>query len=344
MIRLAPVLAPLLLAGPAAADVTCAQMQAALHVPPPAVGPSEDPNGPLGCTRAALAMFEINRIALERAEVPADLSALHGSWLGDRVLSYLSGETVPGQELLVIGPGEEPETLHVTQYWLKAAAPRVEVPLWSEEGRYLGVTAEATLLPQGDGTLAPAGFGEGVVYGERQLEFERSYDLWTKMELNHFELPLELRLFEDVLVLKGDLRNPVTRQPQAYARSYTRVAPGAAELALAVVTAFELSQARHFDCLAHQVSDGTGPLFDAIAPEGRPELEALMGALIGMGVQRIRLGEEMRQTEDSAERARLRDALGAWLDSYTALTREGPQAALMRRILEVNDTFCPDVF
>ncbi|SMX43548.1 hypothetical protein [Maliponia aquimaris] len=344
MIRLAPVLSLFLLSTAAAADVTCAEMQAALRVPPPAVGASEDPDGPLGCTRAALAMFEINKTALEQAAPPEDLSALHGTWLGDRVLSYLSGITVPGQELLVIGPGPEADTLRVTQYWMKAASPRINAPLWSEEGRYLGVTAEATLERQADGTLSVAGYGDEIVYGERQLEFERSHDLWTKTELNHFELPLQMRLHEDVLVLVGELRNPVTRLPRAYARSYTRVAPDAAELALAVGTAFALSQTRNFDCLAHQVSDGTGPLFEVLAPEGKAELEALVRELIGMGSRRIGIAEELRDATDDAERTRLRDEMTAWVERYSALTREGPQAALMQRIAEGSGGLCPDFF
>ncbi len=86
-----------LLPGIAPADVTCTQMQAAMRVPPPASGESKDPDGPLGCTHEALLMFEINRIAQDRAEPVTDPADLHGAWLGDRVLSYVAGITVQGR-------------------------------------------------------------------------------------------------------------------------------------------------------------------------------------------------------------------------------------------------------
>lgn len=325
------------------ADVTCAEMQAALHVPAPA-GASEDPDGPLGCTQAALQLFQFNQIAAEVAVPVTDPARLHGAWLGDDMLSFLLGVTVPGQELLLIEAGGTPETVKVTQYWIKAAAPEPARPLWSEQGEYLGVVAELTLEARGGGKFSPPYAGETVLYGARQLEFERSYDLHVKSKINHFELPVLLSLHEGVLVLRGQQRNPVTRDLFDTRTSYTRVDADAAELALGIVTVFELSQGRNFDCLAHQLTEGTGPLFEVIAPDGRAELDSFVRQLIGMGVARTGMANALTATTDADERARLRSEMMAWIEDYTALTRDGPQAGLLRRVADGADRLCPDYF
>lgn len=344
MFRFLPAFALALLPCVAAADVTCAEMQAAMKVPPPPVGTSEDPDRPLGCSRAALAMFAFNKVARDAAQPVGDLSDLHGTWLGDDVLSYVTGVTVPGQEVLIFGPGERPDTLSVTQLWMKAASPNLERPLWSAEGRYLGMVAELVLRATGDGEFVMETTDAFPRYGGRQLEFERSRDLFIKAQINHFELPVKFALHDDVLILQSELRNPVTRDPVAMQHSYTRIDPGAAELALGIVSGFELSQSRNFDCLAHQISDGSGPLFDVIAPDGRDELEAHVRDLIGMSIQRLQISERLRAAESDAERARLKSEMMASVEAYMELTREGPRAALTRRIVEGSDRFCPDFF
>lgn len=344
MFRLA-LLPFLVLLSPPAGAVTCAEMQAAFQVPAPEGAESEDPDGSFGCSRAAMAMFEVNAIAVEQAQPVEDLAQLHGTWLGDRVLSYLEGITVPGQEVLVFAPGEAPGTVNVTQYWMKAAAFQAPESLWSEEGRYIGIAAEATLEPDGGGQIVVADYGEAIRYGYRRLEHERSSDLWVKTQLNHFELPFALRLHGDVLVLDGGLRSAVTRQSAAYSRSYTRVAPDAAELALATVMAFEISQGRNFDCLAHQITAGEGPLFEALAPAGIAELDALLRRLIGFGVRRDRLSAAIGAAEkDPAELERLTEEFVATVDAFGAFMEDPANAALVSAVAEGSDRFCPDFF
>ncbi|WP_417207027.1 hypothetical protein [Antarctobacter sp.] len=332
----------LLWPGGVRADVTCAEMQTALRVPPPSSGVSEEPGGPLGCSRDALKMFVLNETALAEAGPVTDLSELHGVWLGDLVLPYLLGVTVPGQEVLEIAPGREAGTLTVTQYWMKAVSPP-SGPLWSEEGDYLGVAARAVLEQDSDGAFVVARQGEKIRYGSVQLEFERSYDLVVKMQLNHFELPFTLRLAEPVLVLEGALRDPVTRDPQNYARTYTRIAPGAADLALGTILAFSLSQSRNFDCLSHQISDGAGPLIDAVGADGIEGLRDLVRRMIANGMRRERLAEALGDTDDDAERDRLRQELRDAMESYLAISSAPEARALTTRVADNANLFCPEL-
>ncbi|WP_323771118.1 hypothetical protein [Antarctobacter sp.] len=332
----------LLLPGLVRADVTCAEMQAAMRVPPPPSGVSDDPGGPLGCSRDALQMFVLNETALAEAVSVTDLSELHGVWLGDLVLQYLLGVTVPGQEMLVFGPGKEPGTLAVTQYWMKAVAPPAN-SFWTEDGTYLGVAAEAMLERDKDGAFNVAQYGDAIRYGSVQLEHERSYDLAIKAQLNHFELGFDLRLAGDVLVLEGALRDPGTRDPMEYARTYTRIAPGAAELALATIATFELSQSRNFDCLTHQISDGAGPLIDAVGADGIAGLRDLILRLIANGMRRERLAEALGDIDDDAERDRLRQELGDAIESYLAITSAPEARALTTRVAHNANLFCPEL-
>ncbi|WP_420324664.1 hypothetical protein [Mameliella sp.] len=324
-------------------EVTCAEMQSAFHVPPPPDAVSEDPDGPLGCSREALEMFALNTVAVAEAAPVTDLSQLHGAWLGDLVLPYLLGITVPGQEVLVFGPGDAPDTVRVTQYWMRALT-MPHAPLWSDEGQYVGIAAEATLEPDGDGRFKVAGFGESLRYGTLRFEDPRSYDLLVKTQLNHFELPFALGRSGDVLVLEGALRDPTTLDPRAYKRSYTRIAPEAAELALATVLTFELSQSRYMDCLAHQITEGQGPLFDALGEGGLPSFERFVRASVGDAMVSNRLSSELRGATDEAERKRLREALRASAETRAAQYNDPDRRAFIERMVEAAGGFCPDFF
>ena len=343
MFRLLSALLLCILPGLARAEVTCAQMQAALKVPPPPSGRSEDPDGPLGCSRAALEMFALNKVAVQAAEPVTDLADLQGFWLGDLVLPYLLGVTVPGQEVLVLEPGEQPGTLKVTQYWMRALS-LPNAPLWTEDGRYTGIAAEAELFLGSDGSFAANIYGDAVHYGTAMLEADRSYDLFVKSQLNHFELPFTLRRAEDVLVLEGSLRDPAKRDPQDYTRTYTRIAPGAAELALGIVLTFELSQARNMDCLAHQITAGKGPLFEVLGEGGLPELERFVRRSISEGMHRERLSRELRGVEDEDERARLLAEMREATQALAARMTDPGYRDMVTRIAEGSDSFCPDYF
>ncbi|MGP6086608.1 hypothetical protein ACTXGA_06530 [Antarctobacter jejuensis] len=333
----------LLLPGVVRADATCAEIQAAFRVPPPPSGVSEDPGGPLGCSREALQMFIYNINAVAEAEPVGDLSDLHGVWLGDLVLQFVVGAVVPGQELLVFAPGKEPGTLEVRQYWMKAVAPAAN-PLWSEDGEYLGLMAEAVLERDPGGAFVVPRFDEQPVrYSGLQLEFQRSHDLEVKTKMNHFELPLELRLAGDVLVLEGALRDPASRKQLDYVQTYTRVAPGAAELALGVVAVFELSQSRNFDCLTHQISDGEGPFVDALGDDGMDGVKRLVFRFIAEGMRRERLAREMRAAVDEETRDRMRQEMKDFMEGFIGFTSSDEVRGAMQRIAEASDGFCPSI-
>ncbi|SNS61667.1 hypothetical protein [Antarctobacter heliothermus] len=330
----------LVLPGLARADVTCAEMQAAFHVPPPPTGVSEDPDGPLGCSIEALKMFVVNHSALAEAVPVSDLSDLHGAWLGDRVFPYLSGIRVAGQELLVFAPGPEPDTVAVTQYWMKAMSGPSNA-LWSDDGGYVGVATEVVLERAGDGKFGVFRSGTSIRYGGLLLELERSRDLAVKAQLNHFELPFALRLAGDVLVLEGAHREPATRIPVDYARSYTRVAPGAAEQALTLVISFSLSQARFFDCLTHQISNGAGPLYEAMGAADVSALNALTRSMIANGRRRGEVVSALEAVEDQDKRDLLRQELVDWTEAYVALIRTPEARSLMDRFNEASGGVCP---
>ena len=103
---LALLASPLLGSAPLAAQ-DCAELRASFAVAePPADGgiPAsalawlEDEVVP-GCTAAETAMFHANYGAAARAEPPASVDQLYGTWLGDDVLLYVAGIVVPGQEV-----------------------------------------------------------------------------------------------------------------------------------------------------------------------------------------------------------------------------------------------------
>lgn len=329
----------------AVAEVTCAELQAAFRVPPPAASLSLSLPGGLGkCSRAELDMFEINGTALAEAQPVTDLAEVHGTWLGDRVLSYLLGITVPGQEVIVIEPGEVPDSLNIRQYWMKSVSPPGNAPLWSEDGDYLGLVAEAKVERDRNGRLADTRYGEGVRYSGMMVEFERSHDLLVKSDLNHFEMPFALRLLGDVLVLDGERRLQPSRETREYARSYTRIAPEAAELALATVAVLELSQTQNFDCLAHQITEGEGPFIDALAPRSLAEFAAFAEGQIRRNVQRTALTSAMRAAEDDTERASIQAELMALLEVMQASMSDPETREFVKRLITLSGTFCPDFF
>ncbi|WP_425072634.1 hypothetical protein [Sagittula sp. S175] len=311
----------------------CATYQRAYRVAPPASGVSEDQGGPLGCSTEALEMFEINKVALAEARPVADIRDLHGAWLGDAVLAQVSFIEVPGQELLVFAPGDGPNTVEVTQYWMKAASFG-RVPNWSVDGEYTGIVARTVLEKQGRRYVAPEE-GTGVEYGGATLEFSRGADLHVKARINHFDMPLAFGLAGDVLVLEGTVRDPVTREEQPYARSYTRIDAGAAKTALGLVMAFEQSQTVHFDCVAHQLSDGAGPFVDAMG-QGMEGLAAFVADQVGQSVRIAGLKVSAEAGDVAA-----REALQAAMEGRIAQYSDPAYQEQVERILAAFGEACP---
>ena len=332
------------LPGMARAEVDCSAVQAAFRVPVPA-GVSDDPQGALGCSRVALEMFVANRIAVERAVPVSDPADLHGVWLSDLVLPQLIGVEVSGQEVLVVAPGPEPDSLKITQYWMKAVEPPAN-PLWSEDAEYLGLVAEVTLTKPGGDTLVFDGLANSIKFGSLQLEFGRSHDLLIKTRLNHFESRFGFRIFEDVLVLDSSMQHPITRDVQEYSQTYTRIAPGAAELALGTVAVFQFNQARYFDCLTHQISDGKGPFVDALGEDGLPGLQRHVEKRIRLSAQRKRISNEMDAAwsrGDDAAYDRLRQEMARFAEQMRAIYIDPEQRAFVERFMATAPVACPDI-
>lgn len=266
-----------LLSSPAAASA-CAELMDAFHVTqgqPPQILANTTL---LDCGPADLSRFRINARALEAAVVPEDPADLYGTWLGDDVLLYLSGITVPGQEVLRIGPGREAGQIEIRQYWVKPILTASAGLGLDTEGRYDGLVASGTLVPQQDGYSAFVPPLQGLTYTGKTFEFSRADDLRVMAQINHFDETVILKLAriaqEEILVLHSAVRD-VARNREPRQATYTKVAEGAPDLAITLLSLHAQSMALHFDCLTHQISEGKGPLFEAIAPVS---LEALRTA------------------------------------------------------------------
>ena len=276
------------LASSAAAQDCAALMQSfRVAAPPPSLSAmvGEAPEG-FGCSAAEMAMFQANHAAIAVAEPPADPADLYGTWLGDDVILAVAGITVAGQEVLRLGPGED-GGLAVTQYWYKAVTPNSPALPYDPEAGYLGLVAEGTLPPSGPpGRFEGELLGEAeIAYGTLRLEYERSHDLWVRARLNRFERPVEMALAGDTLVIRSDQVTPVKRSLAEQVDTFTRVAPGAPDLALLIVSFLEISQTAHFECFVHQLSDGRGPLLEALAPHGPEALRQALTAMVANEVQ-----------------------------------------------------------
>ncbi|KUF12258.1 hypothetical protein [Pseudoponticoccus marisrubri] len=325
----------------AAADARCDTLLEMFRAEPPALASPLARKGAFGCTLVELQMLRVNANAVADAWPVTEARQLHGYWLGDDVLDYVEGRRTPGQELLVFGPDETPGVVTLTQYWLKAAVPFWTGPLWSTEGRYRGRVAQGRLTRDDAGQWSDDPFEPTLRYDGRQLEYSRASDLWTKTRINHFEFEITLRRADDTLVLESRHRDPRTNSFSQNVTTYTRVAPGAARDALALVAALEISQARNFDCLAHQLSEGQGPLFDVLAVDEVTALLQMARQMVALEAEEAALREARRLARDTETRAALRDQYIELAERKIALAKSDPQARLGLQVVGRIDEICP---
>ncbi|MCR8725328.1 hypothetical protein [Frigidibacter sp. ROC022] len=315
---------------PGLAGPDCARLMASFRVPAPGATVAGTQGMRLaGCSAAETTMFRANLDAARKAVPVQDPSRLYGTWLGDDVLDYVAGIAVPGQEVLVIGPGEGPGQIAFRQYWIKASVPAGPESLWDETGTYQGLLAEGVLDPQGD---APGRYGVQpfsdmpmIRYHHPVLEWERSANLGVWQRLNHFEQPLTFALAGEVLVAQTQKRSWPGREDTPALVTYTRVAEGAPELALLMVQVLELSQAKNFDCLTHQISEGQGPLVQALAPVTLEEVRANLLRQVALLIERKELMEQARNGGLTDEQ---RDRIPVVLDRMMGLSEAAPFTAL----------------
>jgi len=305
----------------------------------PVPGLAAPDNGP--CEEGQLVAFLRNEAAMARAEPVTEVEALYGAWLGDDALRYLSRVSLPGTELLIIGPGQEDGSLFITQYWLKANVPDSDLLPWDDEG-YAGWVARGHLTPLGGGRYAPGFFqDEAFVYSGIRLEHGRSYELRVLDELNHFEIPLTFRRSGDVLVLDSERLHPLARTLTPHVTTYTRVDRQAVDMALMLVVALERSYGRDFDCFVHQLSVGAGPLIDAFAPYGIEDVRTWLDALLANNTARMALIEQMESdTPPSDAAARMQD----YSDAYFSIIQSPMNLHFVDRLANANALGCPAVY
>lgn len=277
----------LLGAGPGQAASDCAVWMEAFRVPPPA-GPVPEvgETGPdWTCPPDRTAMFLKNYNAIGKADTPAEPEDLYGTWLGDDVLLYVTGAAVPGQEVLRIAPMAAQDGIAVRQLWYKAiTAPGTAYP-WDIGQGYTGVIAEGVLAPQDQPGTYRARYDAPIRYGGLNFEYERGFDLFVKARINHFQGPVSFSRVGDTLVMTTETMDPLLREPESRIVTYTRVDETAPDLAIMLVRLLNISQARHFECFIHQISDGKGSLIDAMAPLDPEGVVRVLGPLHDVGIR-----------------------------------------------------------
>lgn len=292
------------------------------------------------CDDEQLMAFHVNLAAADRAVPVTGPEALYGTWLSDDALLYMTGITVPGTEVLEIGPGSEEGQIGVVQYWIKPNLPDFSSLPWDMEDGYQGWITRGELRSEARaGVYAPVLFGDGVMaYSGLQLEHERSYDLFVLSQLNHFELPVTFLRDGDVLVMESDRRDPVSRDLSPVLRTYTRVDAAAVDFALQLVVAAELSYGRFFDCFVHQLSDGEGPLIDAFAPYSTADARDWINSLWSASLEREALMAELRSDTPPEDGSAL---MQEFMERYVALI----ETPINRHFVEVlnggADLGCP---
>lgn len=132
------------------------------------------------------------------------------------------------------------------------------------------------------------------------------------------------------------------RETREYVRSYTRIASEAADLAPGTVLALELSRSRSFECLAHQITVGHGPLFDVWVPRGLSDLSDMVQRQMLEHALRPEIQAALREAEDDAEIAELRVALLASVDGWRDYMSDPKTSEFVSRLAQGSKTFCPD--
>lgn len=293
------------------------------------------------CETGQLQAFLRNEAAIAGALPVTEVEQLYGTWLGDDALRYLSRVSVPGTEMLVIGPGESEGSLSITQYWLKANVPDSDLLPW-DDGGYAGWVSRGTLNPLADGRFQPELFGEeAIAYSGLRLEHERAYELHVLSELNHFELTVQFRQTGDALVLESERLHPLSRIPAPFVTTYTRVDRQAVDMALLLVVGLDLSYGRYFDCFAHQLTEGEGPLLDAFQPYGVADAQIWLDQLLSTTVARFELMEQMASDtppEDGSER------MAEVMQAFVSFIQSPLNQHFVDRLNGAEDLGCPEVY
>ena len=276
------------------------------------------PNGSTGsCSLPQLAALTVDLGAMLAARPPEDVSALYGTWVSDNVLTEVAGLTLPGQEVLVIGPpiGPDPKpgAISITQDWYRTLAP-VGTSRWTEGGDYTGRVVQGDLAVQTDGTFRVDMLEAPLTYSGATFLEERGEDLFVKSQINRFDGPVEFLIDGDVLVLNYRSLMPVYRRASTQTATYHRVAEGSPEAALRLVAVLYLSQARYFDCLTRKMSAGDPALAELLQPFGLDEVNAMTRDLIGLNTQRMAViaRQTGRDLTDGEQEAFLALAERAW--------------------------------
>ncbi|WP_420397784.1 hypothetical protein [Nioella sp.] len=335
------VIGSLILPGAAQAqDFDClAVMQAFRAEPVPGVAP---PTHDI-CDDDQLIAFRVNLAAAERAVPVTGPAALYGTWLSDDALLYLSGITVPGTEVLEIGPGAEEGEIEIVQYWIKPNIPGYDIVPWEEDSGYDGWVSRGMFRPDGrEGVYAPVSFGPGMLtYSGLRLEHERSHELFVLSQLNHFELPVTFLRDGDVLVLESDRRDPLSRNLTPVLSTYTRVDADAVDMALQLVVAAELSYGRFFDCFVHQLSDNEGPLIAAFTPYSTTDARDWVDSLWSASLERTALMAELRSDTPPENGSAL---MQEFMERYVALIETPINRHFVERLIGGADLGCPPVY
>lgn len=271
-----------------------------------AMSPPDLPHG--ACSPQQLAMLTANLAAIASAVPVSDPQALYGTWISDDILAMEAGFILPGQEVLVIAPDAAGATdaIAFRQYWYRSIASGGG-SIWDADGSYAGLVAQGVLRSTGDGDFMQDRMGAPIDYTGTELSDERVEDLFIKGRLNVFDQAVGFSMDGDALVLRYDSRMPIYRLGTPATRSYRRVAPGAPEMAMAMVRSFGISQMKYFNCLTRKISAQDPALSEMLKPLSLDEVRDLTReAAMLESANRTMIRELRRTGGDDAARDRLR--------------------------------------
>lgn len=328
-VTLALSLFAMLLVSPAVAQSSCGDLMENYRVgaTPEEIAAATGP-GIDGCTSSQQALFRLNGPALDVA-LPASQADVIGTWLGDDVLLYVQGLVVAGQEVLRISAGEGGGIV-VEQFWFKAIPPGQRMPYWDMETGYAGLVSRIEYGGTSFEGQWELSFGDPASYTGLTFEHERSHDLFVMQQLHRTETGgLLLALAGDTLVMRGEVLSQPLRLPlRPTLATFTRAADGSHDLALQLVVIFQQSQARFFECLTHQISEGAGPFADAVAPYGMAEVQVLADRLFEAEVSRDAVMQTFSSDMTETETVAAREAMIAAVDAIEAAQAEPLYAAI----------------
>lgn len=291
------------------------------------------------CSLPQMAAMIVNLDAMATAQPPEDAGALYGTWASDNVLTEVAGLTLPGQEVLVIGPpiGPDPQpgAISITQDWYRALAP-AGTSRWTEDGDYTGRVVQGDLAVAEDGWFLADVLEAPLTYSGTTFLEERGEDLFVKSQINRFDGAIEFLLDGDTLVMNYQSVMPIYRVPSVQTATYHRVAEGAPAAALRLVSALALPQARYLDCLTRKMTAEDPALAALLHPFDLEEVNAMTRDLMAIETQRFSGMERLKGQEVTEDD---RKAVVALMEREFAIERElveiGP-------ILE-DSGICPDL-